>query len=86
MTNVHAGPTGGKADSKTPPVSDVYNFDEDSSDALSLQQPKSQQSPCSTLASPPESGGAEAAYSTSNLNTPTQVRPYVESILWEIIK
>ncbi|KAM6905560.1 myocardin-related transcription factor B isoform 2-T2 [Xenentodon cancila] len=59
---------GGRADcSKTPPVPDVYNFDEDSSDPLSPQQPNS-----STMTSPAESGGTEAACTASNLNTSTQ--------------
>ncbi|XP_078125654.1 myocardin-related transcription factor B isoform X4 [Sander vitreus] len=52
------GPTGGEANCSKPP--DIYNFDEDSDDALSPQQPASQKSPRSTSASPRESGGTEA--------------------------
>ncbi|KAM9346491.1 myocardin-related transcription factor B [Symphorus nematophorus] len=56
--------------SKTP---DIYNFDEDSSDAsASPQQPASQQSPSSTSASPRESGGTETTSASSNLNSPMQ--------------
>ncbi|XP_076609726.1 myocardin-related transcription factor B isoform X1 [Chaetodon auriga] len=51
---------------------DIYNFDEDSSDALSPQQPASQQSPSSTSASPRESGGTEATSTSSNLDSPIQ--------------
>ncbi|XP_078125655.1 myocardin-related transcription factor B isoform X5 [Sander vitreus] len=49
---------GGEANCSKPP--DIYNFDEDSDDALSPQQPASQKSPRSTSASPRESGGTEA--------------------------
>ncbi|KAM4531832.1 myocardin-related transcription factor B isoform 2-T2 [Odontesthes bonariensis] len=64
---------GSKADHcKTPHPSDVYNFDEDSSDALSPQHPASQESPCSTLASPQECGGTEVTYTSPNLSTPSQ--------------
>ncbi|XP_035852396.1 myocardin-related transcription factor B isoform X4 [Sander lucioperca] len=52
------GPTRGEANCPKPP--DIYNFDEDSGDALSPQQPASQKSPRSTSASPRESGGTEA--------------------------
>ncbi|XP_008302596.1 MKL/myocardin-like protein 2 isoform X2 [Stegastes partitus] len=69
---INGGDTDG---SKTPDVSDVYNFDEDSSDALSPQLPASQQSPSSTSASPRESGGTEATSSSSNLHTPIQCSP-----------
>ncbi|XP_070838176.1 myocardin-related transcription factor B isoform X1 [Chaetodon trifascialis] len=51
---------------------DIYSFDEDSSDALSPQQPASQQSPSSTSASPRESGGTEATSTSSNLDSPIQ--------------
>ncbi|XP_072224862.1 myocardin-related transcription factor B isoform X2 [Leuresthes tenuis] len=64
---------GSKADlCKTLHPSDVYNFDEDSSDALSPQHPASQDSPCSTLASPQECGGTEVTYTSPNLSTPSQ--------------
>ncbi|XP_061568594.1 myocardin-related transcription factor B [Cololabis saira] len=72
-SNVEELVKGGKADgSQTPPVSDVYNFDENSSDVLSPQQPSSQQPNGSTLTSPPESGGSEATCTSSTLNTSTQ--------------
>lgn len=54
---------------KTPDTSNVYNFDEDSSDAFSPQHPASQHSPSSTSASPRES---EEAALTSK--TPIQVQ------------
>ncbi|XP_069571636.1 myocardin-related transcription factor B isoform X2 [Brachyistius frenatus] len=64
---------GGKENpSETP---DVYNFDEDSSDALSPQHPARQQSPSSTSASPRESGGTEATSTSSDVNTPMQRSP-----------
>ncbi|XP_038143730.1 myocardin-related transcription factor B [Cyprinodon tularosa] len=57
----------GKADySDTPHVPDVYSFDEDSSDALSSQQPDSQPSPPQTLPSPKESRGAEVSNASSD--------------------
>uniref|UniRef100_UPI0037E9BEB5 myocardin-related transcription factor B isoform X2 n=1 Tax=Semicossyphus pulcher TaxID=241346 RepID=UPI0037E9BEB5 len=56
---------GGKTDK--PP--DVYNFDEDSSDALSPQQPVSQQSPSSTCASPKETEGTDATSNSSHLKS-----------------
>uniref|UniRef100_A0A3P8SUZ5 Myocardin related transcription factor Bb n=1 Tax=Amphiprion percula TaxID=161767 RepID=A0A3P8SUZ5_AMPPE len=65
--------------SKSPVVPDVYDFDEDSSDALSPQLPASQQSPSSTLASSRESGGTEAASNSSNLHTPIQRSPPLNS-------
>ncbi|XP_022595348.1 MKL/myocardin-like protein 2 isoform X1 [Seriola dumerili] len=58
--------------SKTP---DVYSFDEDSSDALSPEQPSSQETPSSTSASLRESGGTEATSSSSQLNSPKQQSP-----------
>ncbi|XP_070778967.1 myocardin-related transcription factor B [Enoplosus armatus] len=64
---------GGKTDNSKPP--DIYNFDEDSSDALSPQQPASQQSPSSTSISPRESGGTEATSTSSNVNSPIQHSP-----------
>ncbi|XP_038559325.1 myocardin-related transcription factor B isoform X2 [Micropterus salmoides] len=64
---------GGKANSSKPP--DIYNFDEDSSDVLSTQQPASQQSPSSTSASPRESGGTVTTSTSSNLNSPIQHSP-----------
>ncbi|XP_034075988.1 myocardin-related transcription factor B isoform X1 [Gymnodraco acuticeps] len=54
---------------------DIYNFDEDSSDALSPPQPASQKSSSSTSASPKESGGTEATSTSSNLNSPVQRFP-----------
>lgn len=66
-----AGPTGDKVNSSKPP--DIYSFDEDSSDALSPQQPAGQQSPSSRSASPRESGGNEATSASSKLNSPIQV-------------
>ncbi|XP_071326430.1 myocardin-related transcription factor B isoform X2 [Trachinotus anak] len=58
--------------SKTP---DVYSFDEDSSDALSPEQPSSQETPSSTSASLRESGGTEATPSSSQVNSPKQNSP-----------
>ncbi|XP_040918531.1 myocardin-related transcription factor B isoform X2 [Toxotes jaculatrix] len=58
--------------SKTP---DVYNFDEDSSDALSPEHPSSQETPSPSLASLRESGKTEATSSSSQLNSPTQHSP-----------
>ncbi|XP_041833277.1 myocardin-related transcription factor B isoform X2 [Melanotaenia boesemani] len=69
-SNVEKLIDGGKTNQSNP--SDVYNFDEDSSDTSSPQLPASQESPCSMLASPQESGGTEATYASSNLNTPIQ--------------
>ncbi|XP_063759980.1 myocardin-related transcription factor B isoform X2 [Eleginops maclovinus] len=54
---------------------DIYNFDEDSSDALSPPKPASQKSPNSTFTSPKESGGTEATSPSSNLNSPIQLSP-----------
>jgi len=77
-----AGPAGSKADHcKTLHPSDVYNFDEDSSDALSPQHPASQESPCSTLASPQECGGTEVTYISPNLSTPSQVHQCLEAVI-----
>lgn len=56
---------------KTPDTSDVYNFDEDSSDAFSPQRPASQHSPSSTSASPRESEEA-----TLMLKTTIQVQQH----------
>ncbi|XP_044036472.1 myocardin-related transcription factor B isoform X1 [Siniperca chuatsi] len=64
---------GGKANYSKP--TDIYNFDEDSGDALSPQQPASQQCPSSTSASPTESGGTEATSTSFNLNSPIQHSP-----------
>ncbi|XP_070703834.1 myocardin-related transcription factor B [Pempheris klunzingeri] len=61
-----------KTYSKSP---DIYSFDEDSSEALSPQQPASHQSPSSTAASPRESGGSEAASTSPQLNSPIQHSP-----------
>lgn len=72
------GPTGGKTNDSKPP--DIYNFDEDSSDALSPLQPASRQSPSSTAASPRESGVTEATSTSSNLNSPIQVHQYLEPL------
>ncbi|XP_029945937.1 myocardin-related transcription factor B isoform X2 [Salarias fasciatus] len=57
--------------SKTPERSDVYNFDEDSSDAPSSPNPCSHPSPSSASASPQQSGGND---STSS-NSPAQCSP-----------
>ncbi|KAK5913614.1 hypothetical protein CgunFtcFv8_008130 [Champsocephalus gunnari] len=54
---------------------DIYNFDEDSSDALSPPQPASQKSSSSTSASPKESGGTEATSTSSHVNSPVQRFP-----------
>lgn len=62
-----AGLTGGKGNSSKTP--DVYKFDEDSSDAVSPEQPSSQEAPSSSSASPGESGGADVDSSS----TPVQV-------------
>ncbi|XP_065821050.1 myocardin-related transcription factor B isoform X1 [Labrus bergylta] len=51
---------------------DVYNFDEESSDALSPKQPDSQQSPRSTSTSPRESEATNATSYSSQLNSRTQ--------------
>uniref|UniRef100_A0AAX7VH15 Phosphatase and actin regulator n=1 Tax=Astatotilapia calliptera TaxID=8154 RepID=A0AAX7VH15_ASTCA len=57
---------GSKVDrAKTPDTSDVYNFDEDSSDAFSPQRPASQHSPSSTSASPRESEEATLMLKTT---------------------
>ncbi|KAI3359166.1 hypothetical protein L3Q82_002699 [Scortum barcoo] len=64
---------GSQTNSLKPP--DIYNFDEDSSDALSPQQLAGQQSPSSTSASPRESGGTDATSTSSNLNSPIQHSP-----------
>ncbi|XP_042360906.1 myocardin-related transcription factor B isoform X3 [Plectropomus leopardus] len=64
------GPTGGEANCSK----DIYNFDEDSSGALS-PQPASQQSPSSTSASPKESGRTEAASTSSKLNSSIKHSP-----------
>uniref|UniRef100_A0A3Q3WNV4 Phosphatase and actin regulator n=1 Tax=Mola mola TaxID=94237 RepID=A0A3Q3WNV4_MOLML len=55
--------------SKPPTTPDIYSFDEDSSDALSPQQPSSQQSPSSISASPRESGGN----APPKMNSPMQI-------------
>lgn len=73
-----AGPTDDKANYSK--LSDIYNFNEDSSDALSPQQPASQQSPSSTSASPRESGGTEAASTSSNLDSPIQVHQCLQQL------
>ena len=76
------GPAGDKANfSKSP---DIYNFDEDSSDAFSPQQPASQQSPSSTAASPRELAETETTASSSNLKSLMQVHQYPK--LWRVIK
>ncbi|XP_068613175.1 myocardin-related transcription factor B-like [Brachionichthys hirsutus] len=62
------GPTGDKVIYSKPP--DMYSFEEDSSDALSPEQP-----PSSTSVSPSESGGTEAVVTSSNSNTPMQQAP-----------
>ncbi|XP_049926035.1 myocardin-related transcription factor B isoform X1 [Epinephelus moara] len=62
-------------ESKRSKPPDIYNFDEDSSDVLSPQQPASQQSPSSTSASPRESGATETTSTSSNLNSPIQHSP-----------
>ncbi|XP_074513523.1 myocardin-related transcription factor B isoform X2 [Sebastes fasciatus] len=67
----------GEAKCSKPP--DIYSFDEDSSDALSPKQPASQKSPSSTSASPRESGGTEATSASSNLNSPIQHSPPLNS-------
>ncbi|KAF7647000.1 hypothetical protein LDENG_00179280 [Lucifuga dentata] len=58
-----------------PKTLDVYNFDEDSSDALSPDKPSSQESHSSRSASPKESAGAEATPTSSHLNSPVQQSP-----------
>ncbi|XP_029292652.1 myocardin-related transcription factor B isoform X2 [Cottoperca gobio] len=68
-----AGPTGGEVNDSKP--TDVYNFDEDSGDALSPQQPAVQKSPGSTSASPRGSAGTEATSTSSDLNSPIQRSP-----------
>lgn len=73
-----AGPTDDKANESKP--ADIYGFDEDSSDALSPQQPASQKSPSTSSGSPRESGGNEATSASSKINSPTQVQPYLESL------
>ncbi|XP_014188485.1 myocardin-related transcription factor B [Haplochromis burtoni] len=62
---------GSKVDrAKTPDTSDVYNFDEDSSDAFSPQRPASQHSPSSTSASPRESEEATLMLKTTIQHSP----------------
>ncbi|XP_044187230.1 myocardin-related transcription factor B isoform X3 [Thunnus albacares] len=58
-----------------PKTPDVYNFDEDSSGALSPEQTPSQESPSSSSASVRESGGTEASSIPSNLNSSIQHSP-----------
>lgn len=69
---------GDKANDSKPP--DIYSFDEDSSDALSPQQPASQHSPSSTSTSPRESGRNEATSTSSKINSPIQVQPHLEPL------
>ncbi|TMS15422.1 Myocardin-related transcription factor B [Larimichthys crocea] len=68
---------GDKAKCSKPP--DIYNFNEDSNDALSPPQPASQQSPSSTSTSPRESGGTEVTSTSSDLNSPIQHSPLPNS-------
>ncbi|XP_071374741.1 myocardin-related transcription factor B [Centroberyx affinis] len=58
-----------------PKTLDVYNFDEDSSDALSPEQPASQESHSSSAASPRESGGTEATSTSPHMNSTMQHSP-----------
>nr|XP_020466182.1 MKL/myocardin-like protein 2 isoform X3 [Monopterus albus] len=62
---------------KTP---DVYKFDEDSSDALSPEQPASQETPSFTSACVREPGGTEATSTSSQLNSPVQHSPLPNSL------
>uniref|UniRef100_A0A3Q1HFX6 SAP domain-containing protein n=1 Tax=Anabas testudineus TaxID=64144 RepID=A0A3Q1HFX6_ANATE len=64
-----------------PKTPDVYKFDEDNSDALSPEQPASWETPSSTSASPRESGGTEADSTSSQLNSPIQVRQHLEPLI-----
>lgn len=59
---------------------DVYKFDEDNSDALSPEQPASQETTGSISDSPRESGGSEADSTSSQLNSSIQVHHYLETI------
>ncbi|TKS92136.1 MKL/myocardin-like protein 2 [Collichthys lucidus] len=68
---------GDKAKCSKPP--DIYNFNEDSNDALSPPQPASQQSPSSTSTSPRESGGTEVTSTSSDLNSPIEHSPLPNS-------
>ncbi|KAM4598755.1 myocardin-related transcription factor B [Polymixia lowei] len=54
-------------------VLDVYNFDEDSSEAVSPEQPSSQLSQSSCTTSPKEAGGAEALSTSPQINSPMQL-------------
>ena len=54
-------------------AADVYSFDEDSSEALSPEQPPGQETPVCTSTSVRESAGTEAASSSSQLNSAVQV-------------
>lgn len=68
----NAGLLGDKAN--YPKAPDVYKFDEDNNAALSPEQPASWETPSSTSASPRESGGTEADSTSSQFNSPIQVR------------
>ncbi|XP_062263984.1 myocardin-related transcription factor B isoform X1 [Platichthys flesus] len=56
-------------------AADVYSFDEDSSEALSPEQPPGQETPVCTSTSVRESAGTEAASSSSELNSAVQHSP-----------
>ncbi|XP_029364195.1 myocardin-related transcription factor B isoform X3 [Echeneis naucrates] len=53
-------------------TADIYSFDEDSSDALSPEQPSNQETPNSSLK---ESAGTEAISACGHLNSPKQHSP-----------
>ncbi|XP_034396418.1 myocardin-related transcription factor B [Cyclopterus lumpus] len=65
------GPTGGEENRSKPP--DVFNFGEESSEALSPQRPARQTTP--SCNSQRESGGTEATSTSSYLNSPIQHSP-----------
>ncbi|KAM4716630.1 myocardin-related transcription factor B isoform 2-T2 [Anableps anableps] len=56
-------------------INNVYSFDEDSSDALSPQQPNSQPSPSQTLPSPKESRETEVSYASPDFSPLPQFSP-----------
>ncbi|XP_029914780.1 myocardin-related transcription factor B isoform X2 [Myripristis murdjan] len=58
-----------------PKTLDVYNFDEDSSDAMSPEQPASQESHSSSSASPRECGSSEAMSTSPQISSNTQSSP-----------
>lgn len=61
-----------------PKAPDIYKFDKDNNAALSPEQPASWETPSSTSTSPREYGGTEADCTSSQFNSPIQVRQYLK--------